>query len=96
MKIAEKLTQIEYAANKKAYSLTPLADTYSLNKELFEFIYKQALTKEWTLEECYNAIKFLYTYIDGYINVLEKRIIKIFKIKYHVLFQKKEEFKLNK
>jgi hypothetical protein len=80
VKIAETLTQIEHAVNKKTFGLTPVADAYELNKDLFDIFYKEALTFEWTIKKCYKSLDVLHAYIDGYVSVIEKPIIKIFKI----------------
>ena len=80
VKAAETLTLIEYAANKKTFGLTPVADAYKLNKELFEIFYKEALTEKWTIEKCYKSLDILNKYIDKYADVIQKPIIKTFKI----------------
>ncbi|MCL2774992.1 MAG: hypothetical protein FWD71_16835 [Oscillospiraceae bacterium] len=80
VKAAETLTRIEHAADKKTFGLTPLADAYKLNSDLFEIFYKEALTEEWTVEKCYKSIDILNKYIDKYVDIVQKPIVRLFKI----------------
>jgi len=74
------MTKIEHALNKKTFSLTPIPDAYSMNKEIFQVLYKEALTQKWSLDRCYEVIGIINEYIESLIEYIEKPIIRLFKI----------------
>lgn len=79
--ISDILSKLEHYFNGITIARDKTVAIRDINPQLMKHFHEEALTKKWTLHECYEALEVLDSYFMSHIDYISNPIKKLFEIK---------------